>query len=460
MMSDKIFKIFFLIKCYLEGYKTVQLYQVKVKISKQNIFIRILIIAIIQFATATVLPAQNWRGTVNSDWNNSANWSSWPLNNINIVIDPLNYTGNAASPVISVASVFSPKKVIVQNAAELIIQNNLTTNDNFDVTGVGSKLTITGGIFNIGLAANGRLLVDLGAQMIMNGGSIATGRNVALGTGTTITMNNGSLTSGDRLLMDLGGRFILNAGNIIVATRLALADGDLAGSSFFQMNGGTVTVGAEISLGNEFGNYSPGFNLAGGTLTVNGNVLWLGIAPGSGTPKFNISGGTAHINGNIQNSVASTVNLFLEINGTGQLNFNGSLIDALYVADSIKHSGNTQFFINAPCTWTNHGVFHSQNSLVNFNGNASLQGTGVYNFDDILINSNKTVTHVSPVNIDVKGDFMNHGDFISNLNMVTFNGVDVQSIDGSTSTSFYKLKISNSSAQGVIVKKSIFVTGQ
>ena len=128
--------------------------------------------------------------------------------------------------------------------------------------------------------------------------------------------------------------------------------------------------------------------------------------------------------------------------------------------DSIKHSGNTQFFINTPCAWTNNGAFHSQNSLINFNGNTSLQGTGVYNFDDILIDSNKTVNHFSPFNINVKGNFTNNGDFICNLNKVTFNGVDEQSIDGSSLTSFSQLLISNSSVPGVIVKKSIFVTGQ
>lgn len=424
------------------------------------IYIRVLLFAIFFFGTAgKILFAQNWRGTVNADWNNSANWSSWPLNNVNIVIDPVNYTGAGASPAISSASVFTPQKILIQNGASVLIQNNLTTNDNVDVLGTGTLLTIQGGTVNIGLAANGRLMADLGAAIIIQNGTLDAGRTLAVGGASTITMNNGTINNIPRILMDLGGKFIFNNGNIVAGERLAIGDGDLINASLFQMNGGSLTVNTELTLVNEFGNHTPTINMAGGTLTVNGNVLWLGISPGSGAPQFNITGGTTTINGNIQNTAGSTVNLNMNISGTGRVDFNGTLIEMISAADSIKQTNNTLFFFNNTAAWINAGVYSATNAKVSFNGNTQLQGTGIFSFNDILINSTKTLDHFSPYNINVKGDFINHGNFISNLNKVSLNGNGAQVIDGNSITSFYTLYVTNSSVQGVTVKKSIMVTG-
>jgi len=403
--------------------------------------------------------SQSWRGTVNADWNNASNWSAWPLNNANIVIDPVNYTGAAASPSIINASVFIPNKILIQNGASMLIQNNLTTNDNVDVVGTGTLLTIQGGTINIGLGTNGRLLADVGGQLIIQNGTIDAGKSIAAGSGSTITMNNGILNNIPRVLVDLGGKFIFNNGTIIAGERLAMSDGDIAGSSNFQMNGGNLTVNTQLSFINEFGNFTPSFTMAGGSLTVNGDVVWLGIAPGTGAPRFNITGGTTNINGNIFNTAGSTVNMRMNISGSGRVEFNGTLIETISSADSIQQINNTLFFINTTCSWLNAGVFAANNSKLTINGNIQLQGSGVYNFDDIQINSNKTLHHVAPYTINIGGDFINHGNFISNLNRVSFNGTDTQTIDGNSITSFYYLMISNSSLIGVLVKKDIVVTG-
>jgi hypothetical protein len=422
---------------------------------------RWLVLIILQLAIpAKILLAQNWRGTINSDWNNAANWSAWPLTNTNLVIDPINYTGIAASPAITNASVFIPSKILMQNGAQLTIQNNLTTNDNFDVIGTGSLLSIMGGTVNIGLSNNGRLLADIGGAILINNGTITTGKSLAAGSASTISMNNGTVNTLQRLLIDMGGSFLFNNGNITVGQRVAIGDGDVYHSSLFQMNGGNLTIGAELNLSNEFGNFTPCFNMTGGTLVVNGIVSWLGIAPGAGAPLFNISGGNCTINGNIINTVASTVNMNLQINGTGQLNFNGSLIETLYPSDSIQQKNNSRFFFNNNSNWVMNGVFTATNSLTTFNDSTTLQGNGQYSFDGILINSGKSLVHTNPYNIDIKGNFTNHGNFVSSSNSVTFNGSNAQVIDGSIISRFNKVIISNVSPAGVSTNKSFWVTGQ
>lgn len=142
-----------------------------------------------------------------------------------------------------------------------------------------------------------------------------------------------------------------------------------------------------------------------------------------------------------------------------RVDFNGALIELIDAADSIRQTNNNLFFFNNTGSWTNAGVFLAANSQTIFNGSTRLLGTGSYHFDDILINSNKALDHFSPYELHVKGDFINHGNFISNANKVSFSGTGPQVIDGSSLSSFYYLNIINSSPSGVSVNRSIWVTG-
>ena len=120
--------------------------------------------------------AQNWTGNVDSDWNNASNWSSWPLGGQDISINPSLYTGNAASPVISANSVFSPGAVLIENGGLLTIGANLSTQDDVEVLGAGSQLIVNDGTFNVNLSDGGRLIIDLGATMVINGGNTQGGQ--------------------------------------------------------------------------------------------------------------------------------------------------------------------------------------------------------------------------------------------------------------------------------------------
>src|SRR3989338_2102955 len=250
--------------------------------------------------------AQNWTGNVSSDWNNAANWTAWPLNGQDLTIDPVNYSGAAASPMIASNSVFTPAAILIQNGGLLTISANLTTDDDVECIGVGSSIVQTAGTFAVNPGGGGRLVFDLGANMLINNGTVNVDERFIAGEDALVTINAGTVTSGERLLMDLGGHFVQNGGTVSVAATFAMADGSLVNNSGYTLNAGTLNVTGEFALECEAGNFQPFFTQNGGTLNVNGDIFWLGTTPGTGQGRFTMNGGSATVSGIVQNMPLST----------------------------------------------------------------------------------------------------------------------------------------------------------
>jgi len=397
------------------------------------------LIAIAILFSITTLKAQTWTGNINSDWNNSANWTGWPLNGDDILIDPINYTGASASPVISANSVFTPAGMIVQNGATLTVQANLTATKRIELFTNGTVLTVNSGtLFASGSGSQGRFIVSDGAAVIQN---------------------NGMVKANQRVIVELGGSYTLNNGTVNPIQELAIGDGNALGSSLFDMNGGTVTIGQGLGFENEAGLYYPTFDMSGGTLSIGGDISWLGEAPGAGTPRFIMSGGTATVNGSILNDPTTTVNLYMQLSGAADLTFSGPAITLINQTDSIKQSGNSTMTLSGNTTIQNPGVWYANGGTVVFNGASNLQGTGSYEFHKLTINATKTLNHISPSTISISGDMHNSGVFNANSNTVKFSGTGAQSINGNSLTSFRNLTLSNTSASGLTLNKGISVTG-
>lgn len=410
--------------------------------------------ALILVASSTIF-GQNWTGNVDADWNNSANWSNWPLNGTSIVIDPANYTGNAATPIVSTNSVFTPNDITIQNGGQLTVQANLTTTEDMEVLDANSSLTIQSGTINIGPGNSGRLIVDLSAAVSISGGTLNVDQRFIAGDNTNISITGGNVNVGQRFIVELGAQCIVTGGTISITETLAIADGNANQSSFFQLINGTVTVGNETEFENEVGNYTPTFFMDGGSFTT-GDIFWFGAAPGSGTPMMRLLSGNATINGDIINMAGSTVNMYLLITGIANVQFNGSLIQPIQLTDTIEQIGASTFSINTPTTWDNAGVFYGYFSTVTFNNNTILQGAGVYDFHGIAINSAFALNHVAPTSINVKGNITNNGTFNANNNHVHLTGTTAQQISGSSPTNFYDLTVNHSST-GVTLNQNIQV---
>lgn len=395
--------------------------------------------------------AQNWTGAINSDWNNAANWSTWPLNGADITIDPATFSGVAAMPVIASNSVFSPGMVLVQNGAVLTIQANLTTQDDFEVLGAGTHVEMDLGTVQVNPGNGGRLIVDLGATWTMDNGNLQVDERFIAGEDAVITINGGTAATGERLLMDLGGAFVQNGGVVNVAAVFAMADGNANGNSSYTLNNGTLNITGEMAFENEAGNFEPTFTQNGGTVTLNGDLFWFGMAPGLGTPRMKLYGGTFSANGLIENMVASTVNLYLLLDGNAQFNYSGSIWNLLHATDSIIQRGNAQLNFTGTATITNPGVFWAENGVeTNFMGQTTLNGTGSYQFATIDLGTAKTLTLNQ--SIAFSKNIYPNGNFVANTHTVTANGSGSQEILGSQVLNLYNL--TEAQAAGQIVKIS------
>lgn len=331
--------------------------------------------------------AQNWTGNVNSDWNNPANWSYPPSGNSILIIDPINYTGNAVQPIISSISNFIPSELTIQNDADLIMYSQLTVIGNLKINGSGSTMKIESGALQI--KGNGNLSVDLGGELIQNNGFVSINQN------------------------------------------LLIANGQANNSSSYIMDGGNLVVNNSLSFESEIDDFSPSFNMVGGTLTVNNDITWFGQAPGIGRPEFIISGGTVNANGDIKNLPGSTVDMYLKLKQSSILNMNGSLLETINVADSIIQENTSQLFFNASSVFNNSGVFYAKSGVVKFNSNTTLQGNGMYQFHDITITALSSLNHISPQDIFVSGNLYTSGTFTHNLNTLNINGT-IQTWNGDT----------------------------
>ena len=402
---------------------------------------------------STTFFGQNWTGNVDADWNNSANWSNWPLNAASIVIDPVNYTGNTANPTIAINSVFTPNDITIQNGGQLTVQANLTTTADIEILDANSSMTIQSGILNVGPGNSGRLIVDLSASVTISGGTLNVDQRFIAGDNTTINISGGNINVGQRFIVELGAQCNVTGGTINITETLAIVDGNANQSSLFFLINGDVTVGNEISLENEVGNYTPTFFMDGGTLTT-GDVFWFGAIPGSGSPKMRLLSGNATINGDIINMVGSTVDMYLIISGIANVQFNGSLIEPIQITDTITQVGASTFSINTPTTWNNAGVFRGSFSTITINGNTTLQGSGIYDFHSIAINNAASLNHVAPTNISVKGNITNNGIFTHNANTVNLTGTTAQQISGASPTTFHDLVVNHTST-GITLNQNI-----
>lgn len=374
---------------------------------------------------------QNWTGAVNSDWNNPSNWSATPSNGDNIEIDPANYTGAMAQPVVNANSNFTPAEMLVQNGAQLTISAVLNTTDQVEIIGNGTQVIITNsGTFSlIGGGNNARLIFVDDAHLEMTGGT---------------------LSSGQRLLFELGATGTIHAGTITVGETIALVDGSALGSSKLVQNGGTITTNAEFGFENEAGVYYPTFEQNGGILNINGALLWLGAAPGAGKGYFRSTGGMVKVTGTIGNDPTSTMGMHLELNGSSSILENSGTSVQLLAGDSVILADSATWKDINTANWINDGVvFGTNNSLFQsgntmLNGNPNGPGNAIYQLGNVTIPAGKSLVHIFPTELRISGNMDILGSFNHNTNQLILNGTTHQTINQpSNNLTLHGLQVEN-----------------
>lgn len=384
--------------------------------------------------------AQNWTGAVDSDWNNAANWSAAPANGGDVVINPANYTGAMASPVLTNASAFNPNKVEVLNGGELLLQATLYANNMVSVIGIGSSLRIDSPGFLVmtssGLA--GQLLVRNGAML---------------------EINSGNFTTAGTLIVDQGGVFTSNSGVISLSEGLRLSDGNAGGSSRFYQNGGVCLIDGDLTFMNTIGAYTPLFSQSGGTLEINGSMSWDGAGAGSGRGYFEATGGQITVQGSVQSEPGSTINMDIDLNGPVFFHMEGNTITT-YNNDSIVMNGGASWIDENSVTWTNGGVFYANESFY-ISGNSTINGTGYFQYANLSIPSGKQFVHsTTNAPLRINGDFTINGTLFSGSDRkIIMNGTTTQLLGGmaALTPTFYHFEVNNSGS-GVILETMIAIT--
>ncbi|MBG8555869.1 T9SS type A sorting domain-containing protein [Hymenobacter guriensis] len=223
-------------------------------------------------------------------------------------------------------------------------------------------------------------------------------------------------------------------------------------SSSFTIYGNVVNNGTWTSGGS--------YVFAGsGTQTVGGSsaVYFGGVTINSGV---SLSLGTGiYVAGNWVNNggfVGGTY--FVNFNGTvGQI-IGGSVVTNFYhvvVSNTVGLTLNQNIYVLG--NWTNNGVFVAGTYGTTFGGSVVqvIGGTSLTNFYGLTILNNVGVT--LNAGIGLGGPFVNNGVFTVNTQTVVFNGTVLQTIGGTTETTFYDVIINNT--VGVKLVSSILVLG-
>lgn len=383
----------------------------------------VLFIAVMAIGTGLNF-AQNWTGAVNADFNNAANWDQTPQNGDDIVINPTNFTGAMVQPVISSNANFSPAGVEISGGGQLTINANLTTTDRIEVFDANSAIIVNAGTFNVaGGAGNARLIFFDGSRFEMNGGNLQVGQ---------------------RLLIELGAFGVQNGGTINVVETFALIDGNIQNSSYYLLNNGSLTT-ASFSIENEAGLFYPYFHQSLGQFTVTGDVLFLGVAPGAGRGTMLFDGGEVRINGLITNDPTSTMNFSMKFR-------NGLATDSIRVAstsismlagDSLLLENNSRFHAVSNLTLANDGVLTGDNAWFIAHNATLLTGTGIHQFPSLELRN--TLVQSTPAVIKINGDlFKPNGVYVQSGKELELNGTGLQQLTLSGTDTWANLRINNS----------------
>jgi hypothetical protein len=318
--------------------------------------------------------SQNWTGNLNSDWNNSANWSAMPANNATVTINPANFTGAAVAPVINAASSFDPNKLSVLNGASLTVSDDITIHKD--------------------------LVIDLGGQVTMTSGTITVEQNVLIGDGKT--SNSSLLTiNGAHLVVNGNLAFKNDAGNYMPSVTV---------------NSGSLSVSGDLTwFGQSPGAGTPKFNVKGGTATIDGNIL--NLPASTVTLYISMTAGNLNFSGDSirtinaidsikqiypatftlsdtvnwynfgvfrSDSATTTFNGYTRILSVGQYDFHSIKINAAKTLDLI-----TPTYINVKGNFTNNGVYIPRTNSTIFTGSAQqfIDGSTPTVFSTLILNN-------------------------------------------------------------------------
>ncbi len=308
------------------------------------------------FLASAVLADDNlWTGTVDTNWNDTGNWSLGrvPVNpNPDSSFDDaiVNLaTGNY--PYVTAGNSASPRDIIIG-------------------TGAGASGRVDHVSGNLVYGANGGWLYigRNGGSAVFNLADVATTGGGVSGFG----QGTGSLTGGGNIWVggtdfEAGGTGTLNVnttGTIAAGGNLVVGSSNSAtarGNGTMNIEAGTVTVNGEIWVGDW---YSNGILNVGGTASIT-NTSWIAIGRRSGIGVLNMTGGS------ITKTGGGNVTISTGTGGTGTINQSGGVFtnttSQTWLGESWNGNGNG--------TWNLSGTGQAVLGEVVMGNGGACQGT-------------------------------------------------------------------------------------
>jgi hypothetical protein len=385
-----------------------------------------------------------WTGAVSSDWNDVANWSQPYVSGMNVVIDPLSFSGAMLSPD-PVFSAFTPNDVTVTNGAVLPVGSLMATGQ-VEVSGSGTQLILNG-------------------SLIQN--AVLPGTGIRFSNGAHFEMVSGTFGAGYQLEFLSGATGAMLAGNLTVYWDLIIDGGNTNNASAFEQHGGSILVSRNVILSNTTAGHTPAFAKDDGTFVIDGDLLWSGGTSDSGQGRFIVSGGSVQLQGDLKQTLPATLRVYLELAGNAaQFSKHGNSVTMMMSEDSIRIVDDAGWYDYDSVSWHNEGNLWADASVYFVSGDSQWGGNGVYQFSDIWVSAMRSVTVVTvePVYISRNFTFMQNALFESGTGKIVLNGTEHQYVIAGDTLTFHDLEINNHAngpadgGYGVTLSHSIAVT--
>ena len=245
-----------------------------------------------------------------------------------------------------------------------------------------------------------------------------------IGAGTDVIIKNNAIVTVD------------DAAGVCKSILIGTTAGPSAGNGTLLFNAGKqVTVSNDVTMG--FGGNTGTITMtAGGTLVCDNLAYNAGtFTSGAGTLELTntstLPAAISTYNNLTFNKNAKTLSLGANIICTGNLTISNGTITTTASNFNITVAGN---FIN-------NDTFTPNSGTVIFNGTTTISGSTTTTFNNVTINSGKTL--ILPASINVTGNWTdNGGTLTAGTGTVTFNGTGAQAINGTaTSQTFNNITV-------------------
>lgn len=336
---------------------------------------------------------------------------------------------------------------------------------------ISGTTTLTNGTVTFGgtTVLTGNVSLATGTVLAFDNQSLTTGADITYaGTGalsasgtSTLTMNSGAAITSDLVFLgtnntlqsltisytNSSGTVSIGSSGVNVTNSLTLTDGILNIPT-----AGLLTMGNNSLVTRNVTGASPssitGNSPSGGpwTLKYSGTAS---VTTGLEIP----SAGSPQIAGLLITTTAGTVTLGQALTiGSGGITQSGSSGIFTCGANAVSTSSfnQTAGTFTAPSSTltltgnltTSGSAFNNNSGTIIFNGTSIVSGTLNPNYYAVTINGGASVT--APATWNIQSNFSNSGTFNGGTGTVNFSGANVQTISGSSNTTFYNLTVNKS----------------